>query len=98
MLWTRRVLPPIGRVRPHARQARADGGVPISARSCLCLLLLGRTALAQAPTDAEPQVQKAEAVPPEAPQQQQQQGSVEVAPGDATASSPPTEEEGDLPT
>jgi iron complex outermembrane receptor protein len=106
MLWTRKVVSPIGQVFPQPRHARADRGVPSLASSCLCLLLLGRTALAQDPSAAAPQAPapqapeaqapEPQAVPPEAPTQEPE--SVEVAPGDAAPSDPSAPEEGDLAT
>jgi iron complex outermembrane recepter protein len=57
----------MGRVLRHPLHAKTDGGVPSLALSCLCVLLLGRTALAQDPADAEPRAPEAEAPPPPAP-------------------------------
>jgi iron complex outermembrane recepter protein len=92
MLWTRRVIPPIGQ-----------------ALSCLCVLLLGRTGLAQDPTDPEP---APDPLPSEAPNQAPESvettppvtpptmagdepAPLDPAPGDAAASDPlaPDEEE-----
>src|SRR5689334_6197821 len=95
MLWTSRVVPSFRRVFRHPRHAKAAGDISSLALSCLYVLLLGRTALAQDPAGTAP---AAPTTAPDAAPPPLDPAALDPALADAAALDAVAPEEGEIAT